>query len=288
MATLYWAAVTGALSPVAQDCVGYEHSRVFCARVDEGHRLEPLIGTTERRRGSMPSSGEPLDYHASVVDGDVTYRQQYRRCGKQLCSRCAPGQRGHGPYWYAYRSEGGRRRIRYVGKELPPGALAVGESVVESGSDDLQVRTLGGFEIRRGNAPVSLSSRRAASLFKCLLGASEHRLARDEAMELLWPEADPNHAAASLRTTVYLLRRALDVPGSTTHILTEGEFIRLTPAPSGAPVTDWLDVESFERLAEAALAGHDIAGCRAALDGTRGSISPTIRMTYGLHQCESG
>ncbi len=51
----------------------------------------------------------------------VTYRQEYVRCGKARCKRCREGH-GHGPYWYAYWSEGGRTRSRYVGKTLPPEA----------------------------------------------------------------------------------------------------------------------------------------------------------------------
>jgi len=48
------------------------------------------------------------------------------RCGKPNCTHCP-----HGPYWYAYWTEGGRRRSRYVGKlgdsdhtlsPSPPGA----------------------------------------------------------------------------------------------------------------------------------------------------------------------
>jgi hypothetical protein len=44
-------------------------------------------------------------------------RQRMVRCGKQGCTSCP-----HGPYWYAFWREDGRRRSRYVGKlldELP-------------------------------------------------------------------------------------------------------------------------------------------------------------------------
>ncbi len=44
-----------------------------------------------------------------------TYRQEYVRCGKERCKRCADGA-GHGPYWYAYWSEKGRTKKRYIGK----------------------------------------------------------------------------------------------------------------------------------------------------------------------------
>ena len=48
----------------------------------------------------------------------VRFRQQEVRCGKQNCTRCP-----HGPYWYAYWTEDGKRRSTYVGRlgddELP-------------------------------------------------------------------------------------------------------------------------------------------------------------------------
>ncbi len=46
------------------------------------------------------------------------YRQQYRRCGKPNCQRCAGGP-GHGPYWYAIERSDGRTYSRYIGKERP-------------------------------------------------------------------------------------------------------------------------------------------------------------------------
>ena len=42
---------------------------------------------------------------------NVNLREQWVRCGKEACSKCP-----HGPYWYAFWSEDGRRRSRYVGK----------------------------------------------------------------------------------------------------------------------------------------------------------------------------
>lgn len=48
-----------------------------------------------------------------------TYRLEGVRCGKNGC-KCAEGQL-HGPYWYAYWTEGGRTRSQYIGKKLPRG-----------------------------------------------------------------------------------------------------------------------------------------------------------------------
>jgi hypothetical protein len=49
---------------------------------------------------------------------EVHLRQQSVRCGKAGCTRCP-----HGPYWYAYWTENGRRRSRYVGRLLDEDAL---------------------------------------------------------------------------------------------------------------------------------------------------------------------
>lgn len=43
----------------------------------------------------------------------VSLRSQMVRCGKEECSKCP-----HGPYWYAYWTEDGRRRSRYIGRLL--------------------------------------------------------------------------------------------------------------------------------------------------------------------------
>lgn len=43
----------------------------------------------------------------------VTLQLEKVRCGKGGCRQCP-----HGPYWYAYWSEGGRSRSAYVGKHV--------------------------------------------------------------------------------------------------------------------------------------------------------------------------
>lgn len=56
------------------------------------------------------------------MNGKVTYRQQYTRCGKQRCRKCREGA-GHGPYWYAYWNENGRTVSKYIGIH-PPADMA--------------------------------------------------------------------------------------------------------------------------------------------------------------------
>jgi hypothetical protein len=50
-----------------------------------------------------------------VSEPKISMRSQMVRCGKRECGTCP-----HGPYWYAYWTENGRRRSRYVGR-LPEG-----------------------------------------------------------------------------------------------------------------------------------------------------------------------
>lgn len=45
----------------------------------------------------------------------ISYYQEYRKCGKASCTRCADGP-GHGPYWWS-RDRNGKRK--YIGVNLP-------------------------------------------------------------------------------------------------------------------------------------------------------------------------
>lgn len=76
----------------------------------ELRRLYILAKARLESRGMVLSDGEP----------DVRLRQQKVRCGKSSCTRCP-----HGPYWYAYWSENGKRRSRYLGKldDVPEAAF---------------------------------------------------------------------------------------------------------------------------------------------------------------------
>ena len=215
----------------------------------------------------------------------VTYRQQYRRCGKAACSRCAAGGPGHGPYWYAFWSESGRSRSRYLGTQAPAGVS--GTTAVRAAPvppvqmtplAPLRVRTLGGFAVWRGETALGFeqwSSQRAAALFKCLLSAPGHRLPREQAIDLLWPEAAPEAGAANLRTTMHLLRRVLDAPGAPrSYLRTEGGVLALAPQGAASPDDEWLDATAFARAARSALARQDAAACRAALTRYTGEYLP--------------
>lgn len=61
------------------------------------------------------ASNEPTKHTV----GHKTYQREMVRCGKKGC-KCVEGAL-HGPYWYAYWSEGGKTKSQYIGKRLPKG-----------------------------------------------------------------------------------------------------------------------------------------------------------------------
>ena len=232
----------------------------------------------------------------------LTYSCQFRRCGKPDCPRCRPGARGHGPYWYAYWWEDGRTRSRYLGKTAPPEA-ADSQSVPQrppppptrrrrgrradqraapgltlAPQTALRVRTLGAFQVWRGDAAIAgqqWTRRRAAALFKILLSAPAHRLHREQAIELLWPDTDPGVPPPNLRAVVYLLRQILDAPdAAASHVQITDDLLVLHPNPTSEPSPDWLDAVDFAAAARTALKSRSLAECRRALALYTGDYLP--------------
>jgi len=122
-----------------------------------------------------------------------------------------------------------------------------------TGQDEggIRIYVLGGFTIRRGKALLeqdAWSRRKAAGLLQRL--ALERRLHREQAIESLWPERDPDSGANNLYRTLYALRRTLDrALGSDTadQVFTfKKGILRLDESV-------WVDADEFERLCSQAL-----------------------------------
>ncbi|HXT34600.1 MAG TPA: DUF6788 family protein [Chloroflexota bacterium] len=213
----------------------------------------------------------------------ISYRQQYRRCGKVGCGRCVRGGPGHGPYWYAQWRAEGRSHTRYLGKASPTEHAAFTSVGLETPSQTtaservpLRVQTLGGFAVWRLGREIPVRAweqRRIGELFKWLLASPDHRIAREQAMELLWPEAPPANDDANLRVLIHRLRKALDDPPESEGAIlrVDGEWLAL--APTLAP-EQWLDADAFLLAARSAQAGHDRAACRIALALYTGDFLP--------------
>lgn len=75
----------------------------------------------------------------------------------------------------------------------------------------LSLDLLGGFRLRRGDDPIRLPTRKAAILVAALAVARNRSLSREYLSDLLWQEAGPDQARASLRQALSRIRQALGV-----------------------------------------------------------------------------
>jgi hypothetical protein len=137
------------------------------------------------------------------------------------------------------------RVIEERGLAAPPEA-----ATSEAWPRPVQVRTLGGFELRRDGAPVSFGRkvpRKPLEVLQALAasgGDVRERILADE----LWPDADGDAARHSLQTAMYRLRRIL---GSPATIVQGGGEIRLDPR------LVWSDAVALQHRLAAGLARLD-------------------------------
>jgi DNA-binding SARP family transcriptional activator len=94
---------------------------------------------------------------------------------------------------------------------------------------------MGPVEVQRDGQPVPLPSRKASALLAYLAVAGQPQ-PRDALTTLLWPEAEPARARASLRQAVFALRQA----GLAEWLEPEGEQLALKAG-------NWLDVAEFRQ-----------------------------------------
>ena len=115
----------------------------------------------------------------------------------------------------------------------------------------LQVRLLGRFEVLVDSRPVpadAWAQRRAMDLVKLLALAPGHRMPRDEALEMLWPNLGADAAASNLHKAASYARRAL---GDRAAVVLRSGIVELAP---DAEVI--VDVERFERGDDSAYGGE--------------------------------
>src|SRR5215216_1628701 len=140
--------------------------------------------------------------------------------------------------------------------------------------ETVRIWLLGGFRVSVGSRTIDEGAwrlRNAASLVKLLALAPNHRLHREQAMDLLWPDSGTRRASNSLRQVLYGARRVLD-PASDSHdryLSLQDEHLILGPAGQL-----WVDVDAFEEAARTARRSRDPAAYRAALDLYAGDLLP--------------
>lgn len=140
----------------------------------------------------------------------------------------------------------------------------------------LQVYLLGGFRTclaGREVPPDAWRLRKAAAIVKLLALAPGLLLHRDQLLEALWPDLDPQSAANSLHQALYFARKVLEPERSRrarpTFLTWEGESVRL--GPRGGV---WVDVLEFEAAAARAADGEAL---RRAFELYRGELLPEDR-----------
>jgi predicted ATPase/DNA-binding SARP family transcriptional activator len=167
------------------------------------------------------------------------------------------------------------RRMRSEGTPRPD-RPSVDRAV--RGPEDVRVWMLGAFRISVGSGRTIEQGewrlRKAANLVKLLALAPGHRLHREQAMALLWPDSGKRAASNNLRQVLYGARRILDpASGSPERYLTlRDEQIAL--CPDGQL---WVDVDAFEEAAATARRSRDPAAYRAAIDLYSGELLPEDR-----------
>src|SRR5829696_4270286 len=142
-------------------------------------------------------------------------------------------------------------------------------------SEAVRVWMLGGFRVTIGSRTIVQDAwrlRKGAALVKLLALAPGHRLHREQAMNLLWPDSGRRAASNSLRSTLHAARNVLDPALGSRYLASEDESLVLCP---GGDL--WVDVDAFEEAAATARRFKEPATYRAALDLYGGDLLPEER-----------
>ena len=117
----------------------------------------------------------------------------------------------------------------------------------------LEIHLLGPFRLIVDGQALDerrFTRRKPKLLIKLLALQAHHQLHREEAMELLWPESDPESATNNLHKAIHLARHALELElksgADSRFLITQGQQILLR-----APDTLWIDVDAFGRRRDA-------------------------------------
>ena len=110
------------------------------------------------------------------------------------------------------------------------------------------ISLLGGFSVSVGYRTIEENEwrlKKAAILIKLLALAPGHRMHREQAMELLWPELDRKAAANNLHQALHFARCALEPEAAApSYLRLHDELLELCPSDAL-----WVDVEAFEEAA---------------------------------------
>jgi non-specific serine/threonine protein kinase len=141
--------------------------------------------------------------------------------------------------------------------------------------DAVRVWLLGGFTVSIGPRNIEGDSwrlKKAAALVKLLALSTSHRLHREQAMGLLWPDSGRRAASNSLRSTLHAARAILDPAAGSRYLASEGDSLVLCPRGDL-----WVDVDAFEEAAVGARRSGVPAAHTAAINLYSGDLLPEDR-----------
>jgi DNA-binding SARP family transcriptional activator/tetratricopeptide (TPR) repeat protein len=133
----------------------------------------------------------------------------------------------------------------------------------------VQIRLLGTFSVSVDGRDVPQEqwpSLRSAQLVQLLGLAHGHRLLREQVIETLWPQLDPEAGGANLRKAAHHAREAL---GLRDAVVLQGGQVVLCPSMAME-----VDAARFERLADEALPRRDPQACAEAASRYGGDLLP--------------
>lgn len=141
----------------------------------------------------------------------------------------------------------------------------------------VRVWLLGRFEASVGSRTIREEDwrlRKAASLIKLLALTPDHRMHREQVMNLLWPDLGREAAANNLHHTLHVARKLLEPHpiSSSRNLGVRAKEVTLCP-----DARLWTDVEAFEEAALAAREARDPAAYRTAIELYAGDLLPQNR-----------
>ena len=145
------------------------------------------------------------------------------------------------------------------------------------GPEAVRIRLLGDFRVLVGQRAVENAEwrqKKASALVKLLALAPGHRLHREQATGLLWPDLGRATALNDLRQALHNARRAIapDPGAGARYLGSEGRSLVLCPRGNL-----WVDVEGFEQAAASAQRGREPSAYTNAIELYGGELLPEDR-----------
>jgi predicted ATPase/DNA-binding SARP family transcriptional activator len=141
----------------------------------------------------------------------------------------------------------------------------------------VRVWLLGDFRISAGSRTIHQDAwrlRKAAALVKLLALAPDHRMHREQVMDLLWPDSAKRAASNNLRQVVYGARKVLDPSSGSREGYLSLRDEQLILCPDGQL---WVDVEAFVETAAISRRSREPATYRSAIELYAGELLPEDR-----------